>query len=392
ARAGGAALLAGGGGCPARASARGVRGQMALRSPPGSARSYGQGPRALRPSPRSLPPASGRRSRSTRGSGRGGGRLRQLRAAGGGARQVLCGLRRPGRRAAGAAAVLHLRAAPLRPRALLRHLRPPRGGGGPRPALPPRLPQPLPALRAGGLAAELEGVAAGPHASPRALSPRTVASILSQVSPRSPRMGRRGRPDWVPPLSAYGARSPRADTLGNGIPEYQQEERPHMWPSAWPGTPPMMMMLQPSPGRSVRSHYAASSAATSVDDLQIVPYSGEAPRGKNKRHQLPEIRADFVDLRWSPLALLLAPPLAPSARQGGGGPVQIQEIHADLRQLLLLLFLFFLYSRRPATPRPSHPRRRRSGLNAIVSSPRTARCSPRTARSWAWRCWRTTQR
>jgi len=49
-----------------------------------------------------------------------------------------------------------------------------------------------------------------------------------------------------------------------------------MWPSAWPGTPPMMMMLQPSPGRSVRSHYAASSAATSVDDLQIVPYSGES--------------------------------------------------------------------------------------------------------------------
>ena len=60
---------------------------------------------------------------------------------------------------------------------------------------------------------------------------------------------------------------------------------------------------------------------------------------KRYKHKHSKGRADFLDLRWAPLAAPPAPPLARSARRGGLAP--IQEIHAELRKYMFMALCFF---------------------------------------------------
>ena len=63
---------------------------------------------------------------------------------------------------------------------------------------------------------------------------------------------------------------------------------------------------------------------------------------KPHKHKLSEVRVDFLDWRWTPLAAPPAPPLARSARQGGGS-APIQEIRADIGQFMFMWISFLLW-------------------------------------------------
>ena len=74
---------------------------------------------------------------------------------------------------------------------------------------------------------------------------------------------------------------------------------------------------------SARSRPRAGSKNRIDDDDDGPSGLRDDPRGWKKKnphkHQLSEVRADFLDRRWAPLAAPPAPPLARSARQGGRG-------------------------------------------------------------------------
>ena len=89
-----------------------------------------------------------------------------------------------------------------------------------------------------------------------------------------------------------------------------------------------------------RSRPRRGLGARSALPAKGVAEIGNAPRSKKKKrqkHNLSEVRADFLDLRWAPLA---APPPPPLARQGGG-PAPIREICADLQEFVIMPLISF---------------------------------------------------
>ena len=57
------------------------------------------------------------------------------------------------------------------------------------------------------------------------------------------------------------------------------------------------------------------------------------------KHKLSEVRADFLDRRWTPLPGARSAPGAALEVPPGGGPAPIQEIRADLRTFMFIAFL-----------------------------------------------------
>ena len=109
----------------------------------------------------------------------------------------------------------------------------------------------------------------------------------------------------------------------------------------------------PSANRSRPGQFACRAPRLARLLARIASASPLQQSDKKKRHKqkLSEVRADFLDLRWTPLAAPLAPPLARGARQGGGVQRRFWK-SARTSDSLCLCRLFFLDHRTRPSPRP----------------------------------------
>ena len=100
--------------------------------------------------------------------------------------------------------------------------------------------------------------------------------------------------------------------------------------------------MQPSEAGGAPARGGADRAGLPRRIEGLAGFSPKSGKRKRHKHKLSEVRADFLDRRQAPLAAPPAPPLARSARQGVGGPAPIQEIRADLRKFMFMVFFLRL--------------------------------------------------